>query len=86
MTRHIPISEFKDRASEFVAAAEAGEDIILTRHGKPTARLTAIDDASQSTRARAAMARLLVRREHLRKQGCTATTEEWIAWKNEGRP
>ena len=35
----IPIAEAKNRFSELVARAEAGEDIAVTRHGKPVARL-----------------------------------------------
>lgn len=34
-----PIAEAKNRFSELVARAEAGEDIAVTRHGKPVARL-----------------------------------------------
>jgi prevent-host-death family protein len=32
--RHVPIAQFKDKMSEIMAAAEAGEDIIITRHGR----------------------------------------------------
>lgn len=87
MTRHVPISEFKDRASELVAAAERGEEIIVTRHGKPAARLTAPTAVSeeQRRRAREALARMAEIRTELRAKGMTATIEEMIAWKNEGR-
>jgi len=86
MTRHIAVSEFKDKASEIIAAAEAGEEIVITRHGKPAARLLAIeDDEARKTRARAAMDALMRHRERMRAQGRTATVEEIIAWKNEGR-
>jgi antitoxin (DNA-binding transcriptional repressor) of toxin-antitoxin stability system len=89
MTRHVPISEFKDHASELIAAAERGEDIVITRHGKATVRLEAIteDDgeAQKRRKAREAMARILERREQMRAAGMTATIEELIAWKNEGQ-
>jgi antitoxin (DNA-binding transcriptional repressor) of toxin-antitoxin stability system len=86
MTRHVPISEFKDHASELVAAAERGEEIVITRHGKPSAVLKAVggDDDAQA-RAHAAMARILARREEMRATGMTASIEELIAWKNEGQ-
>lgn len=89
MTKHIPISEFKDHMSELVAAAEAGDDIVLTRHGKPTVRLVAIienDDVERRRRAEAALAKLAAMRARLRAEGRTVTMQEWIDWKNEGRP
>jgi prevent-host-death family protein len=86
MTRHVPISEFKDHASELVAAAESGEEIVITRHGRPTAVLTAIGDLTdRRQKAREAMARLLARREQMRARGMTATVDELVAWKNEGQ-
>jgi prevent-host-death family protein len=86
MTRHVPISEFKDHASELVAAAERGEEILITRHGKVAAVLRqAAPEANDQTRARDAMARILARRDAMRSAGMTATIDELIAWKNEGR-
>lgn len=87
MTRHVPISEFKDHASELVAAAERGEEIVITRHGKPAAKLSGAVTADDSKRRRAeeALARLAEIRAQQRALGMTATIEEMIAWKNEGR-
>jgi len=85
--RHVPLAAFKDRASEYISAAERGEEIIITRHGKPAARLTtAVDREDRQRRAREALARLMEHRERMRAEGRTATIEELIAWKNEGRP
>ena len=87
MTRHVPISAFKDRASEYVSAAESGEEIIITRHGKPAVVLRAASaESEQRRRAEEAMTRIMERRERLRSAGMTATIDELIAWKNEGRP
>jgi prevent-host-death family protein len=38
----IPIPDAKGRLSELVRRAEAGDDVVLTRHGKPAARLVSI--------------------------------------------
>lgn len=85
--RHVPLAAFKDKASEYIAAAEKGEEIIITRHGKPAAKLTtAIDREERQRRAREALNRLMKHRERMRAEGRTATIEEIIAWKNEGRP
>lgn len=84
--RHIPIAAFKDRVSEFIAAAEAGEEVVITRHGKIAARLLPPDDLQErSERARQAMVRLAEIRDKMRAEGRTATIEEMIDWKNEGR-
>lgn len=87
MTRHVPISEFKDHASELVAAAEAGEEIVITRHGRPAAKLTCAsgDDCTRRERVDRALDNLARMRDNMRKQGRTVTMDELIAWKNEGR-
>jgi prevent-host-death family protein len=84
--RHVPIAAFKDRASEYVAAAEAGEEIVITRHGKPAAKLSAVaGDAEREARAREALARIREIGATMRAEGRTVTMDELIAWKNEGR-
>jgi prevent-host-death family protein len=57
----VPISEAKARLTDLVRRAEAGEDIVLMRHGRPAARLVpirvAVDRAARLAaieRARAA--------------------------------
>jgi prevent-host-death family protein len=36
---HIPISEAEGQLGELARHAEAGDDVILTRHGQPAARI-----------------------------------------------
>lgn len=84
--RHIPIAAFKDRVSEFVAAAEAGEEVIITRHGKIAARLMPPDNLGERQAiARDSMLKLKIMRDRMRAEGRTATIDEMIEWKNEGR-
>jgi prevent-host-death family protein len=86
MTKHVPVAAFKDRVSEYVAEAEAGGEVIITRHGKPAAKLISVVDAdARKAKARAAIEALMRHREQMRAEGKTATIEELIAWKNEGR-
>jgi prevent-host-death family protein len=40
---HIAVRELKDRLSELLRCAEAGEEIVVTAHGKPVARLGPIE-------------------------------------------
>jgi len=58
--RVIAVYEAKNRFSEMIAAVEQGEEITITRHGAPVARLVAISVASstdpeQRQRVRCAM-------------------------------
>ena len=82
--RHVPIAEFKDKVSEIVAAAEAGEEIVITRHGRDVAKLTATD-AAITARRRAALADMAASRARLRARGVSATREEIREWIDEGR-
>jgi len=87
MTRHVPIAEFKDHLSEFVAAAERGEEVVVTRHGKPAVRLLPAEEPIEARRQRAreALERMAAARQRMRAEGRTVSLDEIIAWKNEGR-
>jgi prevent-host-death family protein len=39
------IAETKDKLSELIARAEKGEEITITRHGRPVVRLTPVESA-----------------------------------------
>ena len=82
--RHIPVAEFKDKLSEILAAAENGEDIVITRHGRDVIRLMPVAQ-DRMAQQRAAIEGLLTFREQLRAEGVRITPEELIAWKKEGR-
>ena len=85
--RTIALSEVKDHLSEFVAAAEGGDEIIITRHGKPAAKLVAAMPAAEDRQGakQAAFDQLAAIRSELRAKGMTATSEEFTAWKKEGQ-
>ena len=84
--RHIPIATFKDKVSEFISAVEAGEEIVITRHGKAAARiLPPKNDEELRLQRQDAWDRLAQHRAKMRAEGRTTTIDEMIAWKNEGR-
>ncbi len=60
---NIPLSEAKGRLTELVRRAEAGEDIVLTRHGQAAARIvlvaTALDAEALRARRLAALDRAI---------------------------
>ena len=39
---HVPVSDAKAQLTDLVRRAEAGEDVVLTRHGKDVVRLVAV--------------------------------------------
>ena len=71
--------EAKTQFSALLDRVEQGEDVIITRHGKPVARLVKADAASREE-VDAAIARL----KELRK-GTTAGPGGWKALRDEGR-
>lgn len=83
--RHVPVAEFKDKASEYIAAAERGEEIVITRHGKPAVRLVAVEEDHASLKLDALDGLYAIGQEILRTAGPT-TAEERRAWISEGRP
>lgn len=86
---HVPIIEGQDRLAEAVSAAEAGEDVVITRDGREVAKLVRIEPEptleERLAKQRAAIEAMLALREELRAQGVTATREEIREWINEGR-
>lgn len=83
--RNVPVSEFKDHASELIAAAERSEEIVITRHGKPTVKLVAVPGGVDLAQRRAVLEGFRQLRESMRARGQSVSVEEAIAWKNEGR-
>jgi prevent-host-death family protein len=47
----VAVSEAKTHFAELLKAAEAGETIVVTRHGKPVARIEAVNKAANLPRA-----------------------------------
>ncbi len=46
MIVEISLTEAKGRLTDLVRRAEAGDDVILTRHGRPAARIVPIDPSA----------------------------------------
>jgi len=69
----------KTHLSSLLDRVAAGEEVLITRHGKPVARLVAAARADQ-TRADAAFARLKDLRRGVRLDGLS-----WQALRDDGR-
>lgn len=48
---HVNIGEAKNRLSELIAASLRGEEVILSKAGKPVARILALDEAKADAKA-----------------------------------
>jgi prevent-host-death family protein len=49
----IPISEAKGRLTDLVRRAEAGEDVVLTKHGQAAARIVSVQPKASTKERRA---------------------------------
>ena len=64
----VPLAEAKNRLSELIARVEAGEEIAVTRRGKPVARLVAaevVDTTRQHIRVVEAFRQLAILRRQV---------------------
>ncbi len=83
----IGLFEAKTHLSELVARAEQGEEVIITRHNKPVAKLVPITEVSPELyrqRLEALAALQEIGRE-MEKRGGPITREEILEWVREGR-
>ncbi|MDZ7592409.1 MAG: type II toxin-antitoxin system prevent-host-death family antitoxin [Rubrivivax sp.] len=83
----VGLFEAKTHLSELVARAEQGEEVIITRHNKPVAKLVPISEVSPELfRQRLeAVAGLQAIGREMAKRGGPVTLEEILAWRDEGR-
>jgi prevent-host-death family protein len=83
MKDEIGLFEAKNRLSELVDRAERGEEVVITRRGKPVAKLGPIDVGRDREKARRAVEgiRQLAKRMNLGP----FDWEEWKRYRDEGR-
>jgi prevent-host-death family protein len=80
----VPIAELKDRTSEFVARAERGEQLVITRHGKEAARLMPPKRLDRDS-VRALVDQTIRNREAIRAATGTIPAGEIRRWIEEDR-
>jgi prevent-host-death family protein len=74
--------EAKNKLSELLDRVERGEEVVITRRGKPTAKLVPINAPRDVEKAREAGRRI---RENAKKFGGHFDWEEWKKYRDEGR-
>ncbi|CAD5372208.1 Antitoxin [Rubrivivax sp. A210] len=83
----IGLFEAKTHLSELIARAERGEEVIITRHNKPVAKIVpfvGVSAALLERRLKAVAAMQQIGRE-IAQRGEPLTTEEIVEWVREGR-
>lgn len=78
---HVAVSEAKAQLTDLVRRAEAGDEVILTRHGVPAVRLVAVRPAKQqSVEERRALLDALGRRgaANLSPGPCAARSQDYL--------
>jgi prevent-host-death family protein len=83
--KHVGMFEAKTNLSSLVEEVEKGGEVVITRHGKPVAKLVRAESKltpEQIARQRQAVAEL---REMARKRGIRVSHEEIKSWMEDGR-
>ena len=78
--KSVQASMAKTHLPELLDEVERGATIVITRHGKPIARLVP-DEVHRIQEAHRAMAEI----EEMRTLAPAVTVEEILAWRDEGR-
>jgi prevent-host-death family protein len=73
----------KNKFSELLAKAERGEEIVITRRGRPVARLVPLEARHDIGQARAAMQRIRTLAQEM-KLG-RFDWQEWKGYRDQGR-
>lgn len=80
----IGVHEARAHLSDLLDRVQRGERIIITRHGKPVARLVPEEQPDQAA-TQAALDRLFARRDAMAERYGRFTHEELMAMRDEGR-
>jgi prevent-host-death family protein len=82
----VSVTEAKGQLTELVRRAEAGEEIILTRHGHPAVRLTAIRNVLGPDQRLALLDSLSAKAAAKAAKGPTATHSQDFLYNDDGLP
>ncbi len=81
--KEVGVFEAKNQLSALLDSVANGEDVLITRHGTPVARLVPPEGVLRKTDAAAAAARI---RENAKAEGLGRFDwAEWKAFRDEGR-
>jgi prevent-host-death family protein len=84
--KRIPVSEAKGQLTELVRRAEAGEEVVLTRHGHAAARLVPVNAAPDRKTRKALLEAARVSASSKAKSGPSAARSQDFLYTDEGLP
>ena len=82
----IPVSEAKGQLTELVRRAEAGDEVVLTRHGRATVRLVPVQPRPNAAVRRAVIAAVQAAASDKRAGGATAARSQDFLYGEDGLP
>lgn len=82
----IPVSEAKGQLTELVRRAEAGDEVVLTRHGRATVRLVPVQPRPNADVRRAVIAAVQAAASDKRTAGATAARSQDFLYGEDGLP
>ncbi len=86
MSIQVPVSEAKAQLTELVRRAQAGEEIILTRHGQQAVRLVPAGPVIDRSRRSALVDAILVRARAKAGAGPSAARSQDFLYGDDGLP
>ena len=82
----IPVSEAKGQLSKLVRRAEAGDEVVLTCHGKETVRLVPVQPRPDAAARAAVIASVRAAAESKRTAGAGSARSQDFLYDGEGLP
>lgn len=82
----ISVTEAQGQLSELVRRAEAGDDVVLTRHGKATVRLVSIRLQPDAEARRALIEAVQTAARGKRTEGASAARSQDFLYDDDGLP
>lgn len=82
----ISVTDAKGQLTDLVRRAEAGDEIILTRHGQPAVRLVPVKGAIDRVARRQLLENVLARGAAIAQAGESATRSQDFLYDRDGLP
>lgn len=83
---HVSVTEAKGQLTELVRRAEAGDDIVLTRHGHPAVRLVPVQPAADAAARRALLDKVRAAGAAKARPGPDAARSQDFLYGDDGLP
>ena len=82
----VSVSEAKGQLTELVRRAEAGDEVVLTRHGKATVRLVPVQQQPNAAARAAVIASVVAAAKSKRTAGASAARSQDFLYGDDGLP